>query len=112
MADGLDAQEASVGGEADLPQRGQVVQPFTDGEVAGVVDGGLGAQGTAEFVVLLDLAGLVVDVQAGDDSVGDDPGPEPARGPEPALADDPAVEDQADLVGAADVEVVADDLSK
>jgi hypothetical protein len=58
-------------------------------------------------VVLLDLAGLVVDVQAGSDSVGDDPGPEPARGRPDAAALDAPVEDEADLVGPADVEVVA-----
>jgi hypothetical protein len=28
----------------DLPQRGQIGQPFADPEVAGVVDGGFGAQ--------------------------------------------------------------------
>jgi hypothetical protein len=39
----LDAQQAPVGGGADLPQRGQIGQPFADPEVAGVVDGGFGA---------------------------------------------------------------------
>jgi len=38
----LDAQQAPVGGVADLPQRGQICQPFPDPEIAGVVDGGLG----------------------------------------------------------------------
>jgi len=38
----LDVEQTSVGGEADLPQRGQVGQPSADGEVVGVVDGGLG----------------------------------------------------------------------
>jgi hypothetical protein len=38
----LDAQQAPVGGEADLPQRGQIGQSFPDPEIAGVVDGGLG----------------------------------------------------------------------
>ena len=42
VAESLDAQQASVGGEADLPQRGQIGQPFADPEVAGVVDGGFG----------------------------------------------------------------------
>ena len=39
VADALDAQEAPVGGEADLPQGGQVVgaQPVGQSEVAGVV---------------------------------------------------------------------------
>jgi hypothetical protein len=52
----LDAQQASVGGEADLPQGGQVGQSFPDFEVAGVVDGGLGVQRFSVFVVLLDCA--------------------------------------------------------
>ena len=38
----LDAQQAPVGGEADLPQCGQICQSFPDPEIAGVVDGGLG----------------------------------------------------------------------
>jgi hypothetical protein len=42
VAESLDAQQASGGGEADLPQRGQVGQPLPDPEVAGVVDRGLG----------------------------------------------------------------------
>ncbi|MDT7697681.1 MAG: hypothetical protein QOJ30_6 [Pseudonocardiales bacterium] len=43
MAESLDAELAPVGGEADLPQRGQMGQPCTDADVAGVVDRGLGA---------------------------------------------------------------------
>ena len=43
VAESLDAQQASVGGVADLPQCGQIGQPFPDPEIAGVVDGGLGA---------------------------------------------------------------------
>ena len=39
----LDAQQAPVGGVADLPQRGQIGQSFPDPEIAGVIDGGLGA---------------------------------------------------------------------
>jgi len=44
VADGLDAQQAPVGGEADLPQCGQICQSFPDTEIVGVVDGGLGPQ--------------------------------------------------------------------
>jgi hypothetical protein len=43
VAEALDAEQAPVGGEADLPQRGQIGQPFRQPEVAGVVDRGLGA---------------------------------------------------------------------
>jgi hypothetical protein len=79
-------------------------------EIPGVVDRGLGPQRPALFVVLLDLGVLVLDVQGRDHSLGDDPGAEPARGRMPTFADDAAVEDQTDLVGAADVEVVVEDL--
>jgi hypothetical protein len=46
VADGLDAEQAPVGGKAELPQVGQISQPFGDAEVMWVVDGGLGAQGS------------------------------------------------------------------
>ena len=80
VAEYLGAQQAPVGGEADLPQRGQVGQPFADPEVAGVIDGGFRPDRLAQLVVLLDLRVLVVHVQARGDPVGDDPGAEPARG--------------------------------
>ena len=38
------SEQTPVGGEADLPQRGQVGQPFPDAEVAGVVDRGFGPE--------------------------------------------------------------------
>jgi hypothetical protein len=86
VAEFLGAEQAPVGGEADLPQRGQVGQPLADPEVAGLIDGGFGSDRLAEFVVLLDLRVLVVDVQARGDIGGDDPGAEPARGGVRALA--------------------------
>src|SRR4051794_30945337 len=97
VVESLDAEQAPVGGEADLPQRGQIRQPFPDSEVAGVVDGGLGPQRTSFLVVLLDRGVLVVHVQTRGDSLGDDPGPEPARGGLLAATEDAPVEDQADL---------------
>jgi len=42
VAELLDAQQAPVGGGADLPQCGQIGQSFPDPEIAGVVDGGFG----------------------------------------------------------------------
>src|SRR4051812_7524228 len=63
----------------------------------------------AFLVVLLDRGVLVVHVQAGRHTRGDDPGAEPTRvgrGPRVKIA----AEDQPDVVGAAEVEVVADDL--
>ena len=110
VAESFKAQQAPVGGEADLPQGGQVGQPFADPEVAGVVDGGLGPQRPSFLVVLLDRGVLVVHVQARGDAAGDYPGAEAAGGGAGAGALQPPVEDQADLAGAAGVEVVADDL--
>jgi len=72
----------------------------------GVVDGGLGAEGLALLVVLLDLGVLVVDVERRGDPLGDDPGAESPRG---APIHSP-FEDQGDLIGTADVQVVTDDL--
>src|SRR5262245_52455163 len=43
LAETFDFENTSVGGKADLPQCGQVTQPFADGKVTGVVDGGFGA---------------------------------------------------------------------
>jgi hypothetical protein len=42
VVESLDAAQAPVGFEADLPQCGQIHKTFTDVEVAGVVDRGLG----------------------------------------------------------------------
>ena len=54
MAERLDVQKTSVGLKADLPQSGQVLQPFADMKVTGIVDGGFGADEKTGFVVLLD----------------------------------------------------------
>jgi len=59
VADRLDAEQAPVGGKADLPQVRQAGQPFGDAEVGvAVVDGGLGPQGLAELVYCLILVCL------------------------------------------------------
>ena len=75
-----------------------------DTEVTGVVDGGLGPEGLALLVILLDPGVLVVDVEGGGDPLGYDPGAE-STGCAPI---DPLLEDQGDLIGAADVQVVTD----
>src|SRR5262249_58744555 len=95
----LDVEEASVGLLADLPQGGQVTQPAFEVEVAGVVDGGLGAQRPAELVVLLDLGVFVADVQARGDPGGDDPGTEVVA----AVSVDLPAQGQTCPAGAADV---------
>jgi hypothetical protein len=67
VADSLDAEQAPVGGVADLPQRGQIRRSFPDPEIVGVGDDGLGARG---IPLLLDCGVFVVHVQArGDPAV-------------------------------------------
>ena len=94
--------------EADLSQLRQVVKPLADIEITGVVDGGLGAQSTAFFVVLLDAGAFVVDVQGGHDAVGDDAGAKQAGR---ALAD-PTIKDELHLFRPADIEVFANHFFK
>jgi hypothetical protein len=53
VADCLDVEETPGGGEAGCPQRGQVLQPFADAEVAGVVDRGFRSERPAFLVVIL-----------------------------------------------------------
>ncbi len=61
VADSLDAEQAPVGGVADLPLRGQIRRSFPDPEIVGVGDDGLGARG---IPLLLDRGVFVVHVQA------------------------------------------------
>src|SRR5258708_2163611 len=90
MADSLDVEQTSIGRKADLPQGGEVLQPLPQFKVAGVVDGGLGAQRAPFFVVLLDGGVFVVDVEGRDHPIGDQAGAESAW----RLARDAAGEDQ------------------
>ena len=107
VADSLDAEQAPVGGVADLPQRGQIRRSFPDPEIVGVGDGGLGARG---LPVLLDRGVFVVHVQARVTPAVITLVREPSRCRARAAADRTGVEDETDLIGAADVEFVADDL--
>ena len=108
VAQVFDAQQAPVGGEADLPQCGQIDESPADGEVVGIVDGGFGPQGLTFFVVLLDLGFLVLDMERGDHALGEDPGAKRAGRP----AGDAAVEDQLHSIGASDVEILPNDFFK
>ena len=56
-------EDTPIGGEANLPEFGQVVQPAADPKVIGVVDGRLGAQSPAFLVILLEVRVFIVDVQ-------------------------------------------------
>ena len=101
----FDAQQASVGGKADLPQGGEIVKSPTDLEVVGVVDRGFGPERLVFFVVLLDAGFFVVDVERGDDAFGQNPRAEYARG----LPRDAAIENELHLIGPAEVEILAHD---
>ena len=107
VADSLDAEQAPVGGVADLLQRGQIRGSFPIPKIVGVGDGGLGARG---LPLLLDRCGLSSTCRLGVTPavitlVWNRPGV--ARGPRRIGR---GVEDETDLIWAADVEVVADDL--
>jgi hypothetical protein len=102
----LQIQQALVDLASERDQARQVLQLLADAEVVGVVEGGLSTKSAAELEVLLDAGVPVTDLEAGVDALGEDAG---ARG----LAPGPlgtAAEDELDLVGAAEVEVLADHL--
>ena len=53
VAEFLDVQQTPGGLKADCPQRGQVIEPFADAGVAGVVDRGFRSVRFALLVVYL-----------------------------------------------------------
>src|SRR6266478_6573905 len=108
VRDGLDFEHTPVGLKSDVAKRRQVVETLSDVEVAGVVDGGLGAERLAFFVILLNARAFVVDVQRRDHAVGDHARAEGSgRG-----FGDAAVEDQLHLLGPSQIEILADVLRK
>jgi hypothetical protein len=89
LADPLDVQQTSIGLEAQPPPGGQVGQPLADAEFAWVVDRGLGPQGAALLVILLDPRPLGVDVQRRGHPLSEHARPEPPGRP---LGDPPVDE--------------------
>ena len=75
VADFLDFQDPTVGGKTDLTQGVQIAQPPADLEVVGVVDGRFGAKGPPFLVVLFEVRVFVIDMQRGNDALGDDTRP-------------------------------------
>ena len=106
MADALDVEQTSVGCKADLAQFGKVYDASANTKITRVVDGRFGPESLPLLVVLLDTRLLVIDMQRGDDALGNDTGTESTR----RAAVDLAIEDQADLARATDVQVLADHL--
>src|SRR3990172_10943333 len=99
----FDAQEAPVGGKADLPQGGQIAERTTDLEVIRVVDGGFGPKGLPFFVVLLDLGLLVLHMERRHDTFGQHARPKAAG----CAARDASIKDQLHLIRPTDVEILA-----
>ncbi len=106
VSDLLQLEQATIGREADRLQLRQILQAASDIEVARVVDGGLGAQRAAFLVVLLDTGLLVIDVQRRDDAGGNHARAKASRG----APGEAALKDQLHLIGATQVEVLANDL--
>src|ERR1700685_100056 len=106
MTCSLHFEEPAIGGKADGAQLWQVVQTLADAKVVGVVDGGLGAQGPAFLVILLDMAVFVIDVQRWGHPLGDDAGPQRRSLP----SRQPSLKDELNLLGTAQIEVLADHL--
>ena len=79
----LDLEHAAVGRKADLAQLGQVAQKAAYAEVVAIVNGGFGTQARtapARLVILLEVRVLVIDVQRGDDPLGNYARPASAAG--------------------------------
>ena len=65
VTEALDLEQLAIDGVAEVAQVRQVVDGLPDVEVHRVVDGGFGAERVLLFEVLLDVGGLVLDVEAG-----------------------------------------------
>jgi len=83
-----------------------MTEASANAEVTGIIDGGLGAQGTALLVVLLDSGAFVVEMEGRVDIRGKDSGAK-AAGRAPGNS---ASEDKLYAAGAAQVDVVSYDL--
>ena len=71
VTEALDLEQLAIDLVAEVAQVRQVGDGLADVEVLRVVDRGFGAEGVLLLEVLLDVRGLVLDVQAGLDAVGD-----------------------------------------
>ena len=107
VTDALGLEQFAIDALSKIAQVAQVVDPFVDGEVLGVVDRRFRAEGPLLFEVLFDVRGLLFHVQTGCHAVGGHPAPV-AVGRRSRLGD-PAQTPQRHAIGAAEIKVVADD---
>jgi len=96
-------QQPSVGLKADLPQHGQINQPFANVEVARVIDRGFRAQRPTFFMILVDARMFVINMKRRCHAFCNNARPKPTGR---ARCDTP-VEDQLHLVWAAQVQILA-----
>ena len=108
VADAFDFEELAIDLVAEVAEMRQIRHRFGDVEIRRVVDRGFRAEGALLFEVLLDVRGLVLDVQTGLDAIGDDAGAvAPRRGRRPPR--DAMRKQQADPVGSPEVQILAND---
>lgn len=108
MADPLDLQEFAIDLVAEIAQVREIRHRLGDIEIVRVVDGGLGAQGALLLEVLLDVRGLVLDMETRLDPVGDHPraiAPRRRRG----RPGDPQRKEEPDAIGGPEVQILAND---
>jgi len=72
LTESFDFQEFPIDRVPELVEIGEIGDRLADGEILGVVEGGLGPQGAFLFEVLLDVRRFVLDVEARGDALGDD----------------------------------------
>ena len=106
MAQLLDVQKTSVGCEGQFPQAREIVKRLTDAKIAGVVDDQFRPQRACFFEVLLEERTFVVEPQAGNHLMRDEPGAEAGLG----VVRNAAVKDQLHVFGASEINVVAQHL--
>ena len=75
MTDAFYLEQFPIDLLAEVAQVGEVIDRLADVEVHRIVDGGLRAQGMLFLEVLLDVRGLVFDMQARLHAIGDHAGP-------------------------------------
>src|SRR3989304_3120470 len=108
MSGALQLKQPSIDVLADGTEVGEVTQTPFDADIIGVVESGLGAHSAPLLKVLLDVAALVLDVEAGQNAMGNHAGGETARG----TRGNTAFEEELYAAGTAEVQIVADNLLK
>jgi hypothetical protein len=77
MGGAFQVEQPPIDAPSQGAEVGEVTQTPSNAKVVRVIEGGLGAQSAPLLEVLLDVTALVLDVQAGQDAVSDDPCREP-----------------------------------